>query len=295
MLIILIPLFFVFNMLAKEAYGMYTSLNGDALTFGSDFQKMVCGNENGRMCQLFSRAVGALPEQNPDYYLSVLLRRMAEFITENFSAMIFSLPSITLNFFVMLFVMYYSLKDHRLIIANVSRILPLRYPHKLHVLRKFRDVSFAVFYGHLFVALLQGIIAGLGYALLGVKSPFLWAALTALFALLPFIGTAFIWLPLAANFFLKWHIEGDAGFAVRGIILILYGILAVGSIDNFVRPKIISRHAEVHPVLVLLGVLGGLSLFGFVGLILGPVMLALLMILVKIYEEEKTEIRGYFR
>jgi len=294
MLLILIPLFFVLNLLANEAYGIYVSLNGHQITLGSDIQAVVCSNAQGAPCQFLSKIVAMLPESNLDYYVDALLRHVLEFITGNFSAMIFSLPTLTLNFFVMLFVMYYVLKDHEFIIAKVNSILPLRAPHKLHVVKKFKDVSFAVFYGHLFIALLQGMVAGLGYLLLGVESPFLWASLTALFALLPFVGTAFIWGPLALNLLIQGYLEGDQGLVIRAILLIIYGLLVVSTIDNVVRPKVISTHADVHPILVLLGVLGGLSLFGFVGLVLGPVMLALLMIFVEIYEEEKEQIQGYF-
>ena len=294
MLLILIPLFFMLGFLSNEAYDIYQSLNGKGFTLGSDVKGMLCSDIGSSPCQFLNRIISMLPEKDLDFYGDSLIRRILEFITENFSQMIFSLPAITLNFFVTLFVMYYILKDHEFIISKVNGILPLRNPHKLHVVKKFKDVSFAVFYGHLFIALIQGAAAGIGYLLLGVHSPFLWASITALFALLPFFGTALIWAPLALNFIIQGFNDSDQGLVVRGILLILYGLLVVSTIDNVVRPKIISTHADVHPILVLLGVLGGLSLFGFVGLVLGPVMLALLMIFVEIYEEEKSEIKSYF-
>jgi len=151
-------------------------------------------------------------------------------------------------------------------------------------------VTFAVFYGNIFVAIIQGILGGVGFFVLGVESPVLWGFVMILFALIPYFGTAIIWLPAALNLLFKGYLENDASYTARGIILIVYGILVISSIDNILKPRLIGSKAQVHPVLVLLGVLGGLSLFGFIGLILGPVMLALLMTFVDIYEEEKAEL-----
>ena len=81
---------------------------------------------------------------------------------------------------------------------------------------------------------------------------------------------------------------------MRGVVLIIYGLLVVSTIDNFLKPKLIGSKTKVHPIVVLLGVLGGLKLFGFIGIILGPVMLALLMTFVEIYETEKGEMEKYF-
>ena len=115
-----------------------------------------------------------------------------------------------------------------------------------------------------------------------------------IFALIPYFGTAIIWLPAALNFIFIGYLQNDNSSTIRGIVLIIYGIFVISSIDNILKPKMIGAKAKVHPILVLLGVLGGLSLFGFIGLILGPIMLALLMTFVDIYEEEKAELEKYF-
>ena len=162
------------------------------------------------------------------------------------------------------------------------------------MLDKFSEVTSAVLYGNISTALMQGILGGLGFWIIGMSSPILWGFVMMLFALVPYFGTAIVWLPAALNLIFIGYLQNDNSSTIRGIILVAYGILVISSIDNILKPRLIGAKGKVHPVLVLLGVLGGLSLFGFIGLILGPVMLALLMTFVGIYEEEKAELEKYF-
>ena len=111
--------------------------------------------------------------------------------------------------------------------------------------------------------------------------------LMAFAALIPFVGTPIIWLPAALYRFSNGLASGNNWKITSGIILFLYGALIISTIDNFLKPKIIGDKAEVHPILVLLGVLGGLKLFGIIGIIIGPVILAVFKMVVEIYEEER--------
>ena len=106
-------------------------------------------------------------------------------------------------------------------------------------------------------------------------------------ALIPFAGTAIIWLPAALNLMFMGYIENSNSPVIRGALLLLYGIFVLSFIDHFLKPKLIGDKAEVHPILVLVGVLGGLNIFGPVGLILGPIILALLITFIDIYAEEQ--------
>jgi len=128
----------------------------------------------------------------------------------------------------------------------------------------------AVVYGLVFAALMQGIVAGAGYAVAGVKAPVLFAAITALLALIPVVGAALAWLPISLGL-----IAG--GQVWPGIGLLLWGALVISTVDNVIRPLIISGAGRVPLLVVLFGVLGGLSAFGAVGLFLGPVILSVLL------------------
>ena len=291
-LILTLPLVIVLGLISKEAYATYISLNQQNL--GTNFIKVVCRDESWLSCRTVKSVTNVLPEKNLDYYLQTTIEKITSFIIVNFSKFLASIPSILLNFFVMIFVVYYLLKDGELITKRIKNMLPLKESHKQHVLDKFHDVTYAVFYGNISVAILQGILGVIGFLMLGVPSPILWGVVMMLFALMPYFGTAIVWLPAALNLIFIGYLQNDNSSAIRGVILIFYGILVISSIDNILKPKLIGSKANVHPILVIIGVLGGLNLFGFIGIILGPVMLALLMTFVKIYEEEKAELEKYF-
>ena len=291
-LLFTVPFVIVLGLVSKEAYVTYARLSQQNL--GTNFLKVLCKDENGLSCRAIKSFVDFLPGNDLDYYLQVTVEKITVFIIENVSKFLASIPLILLNFFVMIFVVYYLLKDEGIITERIKNILPLKESHKQHVLERFHDVAYAVFYGNILTAVLQGILGGIGFLIFGIPSPLLWGFVMMLFALIPYFGTAIVWLPAALNIILVGYLQNDNSSTVRGILLIVYGIFIISSIDNFLKPKIISAKAKVHPILVLIGVLGGLSLFGFLGLILGPVMLALLMTFVDIYEEEKAELERYF-
>ncbi|MBS3105177.1 AI-2E family transporter [Candidatus Woesearchaeota archaeon] len=291
-LLFTLPFVLILGVVSKEAYATYITLSQHNL--GTNFLKVVCKDENWLSCKFTKSFVGFLPEEDLDYYLQATIKRITGFIIDNASKFVATIPSILLNFFVMIFVVYYLLKDGEAIGKRIKNILPLKESHKQHVLDKFSEVTSAVLYGNISTALMQGILGGLGFWIIGMSSPILWGFVMMLFALVPYFGTAIVWLPAALNLIFIGYLQNDNSSTIRGIILVAYGILVISSIDNILKPRLIGAKGKVHPVLVLLGVLGGLSLFGFIGLILGPVMLALLMTFVGIYEEEKAELEKYF-
>ena len=288
-----VPVILVFGLISKEAYTTYRTLNQHNL--GTNFLKIVCKDESSLSCGFMQSFVESLPERNLDYYLQITIKKITGYIIENVSGVLSSIPFFFLNFFVMMFIIYHLLKDGEIIAQRLKILLPLRELHKQHVFKKFHDITYAVFYGNISVAILQGLAGGLGFFVLGISSPILWGFVMMLFALIPYFGTAIVWLPAALNLIFRGYLQNDNSPIIRGVILIVYGAFVVSSLDNVLKPKLIGMRARIHPVLVLLGILGGLNLFGFIGLILGPVMLALLMTFVDIYEEEKTELKSIFR
>ena len=294
-LLFTVPFILIVGIIFNQANNTYLSIRGGQSSLseqnlGENFVNVVCRSEEWVSCRATRFALSFLPKGDLDYYINATIQKITSFIISNVTKFISSLPFIFLNLFVMTFVIYYLLIDGHAVVNRLRNIIPLKESHMQHVFDKFHDVTFAVFYGNIFVAIIQGILGGVGFFVLGVESPVLWGFVMILFALIPYFGTAIIWLPAALNLLFKGYLENDASYTARGIILIVYGILVISSIDNILKPRLIGSKAQVHPVLVLLGVLGGLSLFGFIGLILGPVMLALLMTFVDIYEEEKAEL-----
>ncbi len=205
--------------------------------------------------------------------------------TDNF---IFELPSKALNFFVMFFVMFFLFKDGKHLVEKIKNELPLREKYKQDLSRKFSDTIYATVYGVLGAAFLQGTFALIGYFIFQANSPLFLAFLTFISALLPFIGSALIWLPVSI---LKL-ISGDN---FNGIGLIIYGILVISSIDNIIKPMIMGKKSKMHPALALLGILGGLQVFGIIGIVIGPLSMAILVVFFDFYLIEKKEAQIFIK
>lgn len=297
-LVITVPFILVIGIVSKQAFDTYASITqGNANQdhrLGTNFMKVLCKNEEGLACNALKYIIGFFPGRDIDYLMHVTIEKITVFIVSNVSSFLASLPSIFLNLFVMAFVVYYLFKDGGDIVKRVKNILPLKESHKNNVLKRLHEVVYAVFYGNIGIAVIQGALGAIGFAVLGVKSPLLWGFVMMLFALIPYFGTAIVWLPAALNLVFIGYLNNDSTPIIKGVVLILYGLLVISTIDNILKPKIISKNAKVHPILVLLGVLGGINLFGFLGIILGPVMLAIVITFVEIYEEEKADIEKYF-
>jgi predicted PurR-regulated permease PerM len=182
------------------------------------------------------------------------------------------------NFILMLFVLFFVLRDGPRFAGSVVRLLPIEPALRGKLWRHLIDVTRAVFMGIGLTALVQGFLLGVGFAIAGLPSPLVFGVLGALFALVPVVGTALIWVPAAVWLML----QGEPGYA---LFIAGWGIIVVGSVDNFLRPILISGRVEVPTLAVFIGVMGGLSAFGFVGLFLGPIVLGLLVALFRFTTE----------
>jgi predicted PurR-regulated permease PerM len=175
---------------------------------------------------------------------------------------------------------FYLLREGAEITAWFVRVLPLPDGQVWELVRNFRDVTRAMLLGTGATALYQGLISFVGYWVLGLPSPLLFASLTAVASLLPGIGTALIWVPLAG-----WLLASDA--IGRGLVLLVWGsVLIVGIADYLLRPKLLGNRVKMNELLVLIALFGGIEAFGLLGLILGPIVVALFVALVRIYERE---------
>jgi predicted PurR-regulated permease PerM len=134
------------------------------------------------------------------------------------------------------------------------------------LLKRTHEVIFAAVYGHVFVAMVQGLLGGLAFWVLGVPTPAVWGVLMGGLSLIPMIGPAFVWIPAGAVLI-------ATGATLRGVLLLLFGALVISTIDNVIRAVLVSGRARVHPLVVFFGVLGGVLMFGAVGILVGPVLI----------------------
>ena len=182
------------------------------------------------------------------------------------------------SFMLALFVLFFVLRDGPRFASAVVRMLPIEPALRGKLSRHLIDVTRAVFMGIGLTALVQGTLLGIGFAIAGLPSPLLFGVLGVLFALVPVVGTAIMWVPAAI-----WLlIQGESGYA---LFMTGWGVIVVGGVDNFLRPMLISGRVEVPTLAVFIGVMGGLSAFGFIGLFLGPIVLGLLVALFRFTTE----------
>ena len=186
------------------------------------------------------------------------------------------------HFFLMLITMFFLLRDGPLLMEVIKSSSPLPAAYESEIIRKFEDVTYATFFGSLLTAVVQGAAACLLFLSLGLPTPLFWGAVVSLMSLVPIVGALIVWLPWAAYLIL-------AGHTARGIILLAVGMLVVSSIDNFLKPMIIQGRTNMHPLLVFFSVLGGLQAFGFLGILLGPFLVALFVSFLNFYRDEFRE------
>ena len=176
------------------------------------------------------------------------------------------------GFFLMLFLLFFMLRDGPAMLQRLTQLVPLEGQRREALLKLVGNTTRAVVYGTVLTALLQGVLVAIGFAIAGVPSPVVFGVLAALLALLPVGGAAVVWVPGVV-----WLIATQGwGWA---IFLAIWGAV-VSLSDNFLRPVLISNHAPVSTLAVFIGVIGGASAFGGVGIIIGPVLLTLISALV---------------
>jgi predicted PurR-regulated permease PerM len=243
-LIILIPLIFVLNLLTIESISTYQTLKNQDVT----------------------GLVTSFVDKDLSIQLKEVVDKVLLFFVETSSKIVLSIPQIVLNFFLLFFLMFYLLKDGK----KVAEIIRSHFPskNKQVIFDQFDKLTKALIYGTILIAIIQGVLGGIGFLIFDISSPILWGTAMAIASFVPMIGTAIIWLP-AGIFKL---IQGNI---ISGVGILLFGFFIISTVDNLVRPYFVSSRAKVHPAIVFLGVLGGLQLFGFTGIIIGPLFLAL--------------------
>ena len=196
-----------------------------------------------------------------------------------------NIPSLFLKFFVIIFLIYYLFIEGETLVEGVKKRLPLEEKNKEILFAKIKNITSGIFYGQMITALIQGALGIIGFYLLGIPNPILFGFIMTLVALLPVVGTFLVWGPISILMVIIGIVDDNNTLLIKGIILFGYGLLIISTVDNFIKPKIIGKKADVHPLIVLIGVLGGLTAFGLIGILLGPLIISITLIMLKMYNE----------
>jgi len=261
LLVMILPAVYLVSELVNQVSGAYETLQADWLQQVGDY---LSGITNGRVD--FKEMLDSTLEQ---------VRQSIVALAPN---VLGSLSELLLGLFIMFFVMFYGFREGQSFILYLKNHLPLESNLKDSLFDEVRKITQAVLYGQVLTAVIQGGLGGLALLVFGVPNALFWGAIMIITAFVPLLGTPIVWVPAGVGLILD-------GSVTRGILLLAFGATVVMNIDNFLRPRLVSSRSNVHPVLILIGVLGGLRVFGFIGMLVGPLILAILVALVKFYEQ----------
>ena len=222
-------------------------------------------------------------------YVNLDQLRSQEFIVERVRSLSGQIASRTLGFvggvvgaivqvFFIIFTMYYLFRDGERVREGLRNILPLEQAQSQEIFLRMRDVISASVYGVLIIAFIQGALGGLAFWVLGLPSPLLWSVVMTLLSLIPMAGAFIVWVPAAIYL-------AATGAYVKAGLLTAWGALVIGSADNFLRPKLVGDKTRLHELLIFFSVLGGLQVFGVLGLVLGPVVVAVTLALLDVFRQ----------
>lgn len=280
-LIITVPLSFLANYMVQETVSVVESIRKTSpgsknVTYTAIFSESVICDSLGDACEKwpwFREGIEALD-----------IRGMIISFGGKIREILTTIPNRILGVFIILFTTFYGFIDGKKLVHRIWRVFPFKIKDRKTLRKSFEDMVYAVVYSSLIVAVIQGAIGGLGLWIFGIESWIIWMFVMMIASLIPYVGTALVWVP--ASLFLIWQgLAFDDGTGLwKGIGLFIYGIAIIGTIDNIVKPKILGSRAQVHPVIVLIGILGGLQFFGASGIIFGPLVLAIFMSILSISE-----------
>jgi predicted PurR-regulated permease PerM len=268
-LLIITPIVLVLGKVLTDAQGFYTNVTTSGLSLD---------------------VVSTKIESSLSVYIPDIQQRLdgaasavSGFFVQNIGSFFSGTFDIILKVFLFLLALFYFLKDRKSFITMYKGVSPLHESDDNRIFVSIQSAVRSIMLGSIVVALSQGVVTGIGFAIFGVPNPFFFGSIAAFFALIPGVGPALVWIPGAIYLYAT---GGDQSFAWLGQVI--WGIGAVGLIDNFLGPLVINKGIQIHPLFILLSVIGGISIFGPEGFLFGPLVLSLFIAIATVWRT-KTE------
>ncbi len=199
-------------------------------------------------------------------------------ITNSLTSILLNLPTISLHILVVLFTFFFVLRDKEEVLEYVKSLLPFPKEIEKKLFEYSSEITKSVMYSHIIIGVLHGIVVGIGFFIFGVPNALFLTFLTAIAGVIPVIGTPLIWIPVAIYMFI-------AGNNVAAWGVIAFGIIA-SIIDHILRPLVVAKMTKLHSAVIFISMIGGLFFFGILGLILGPLIVAYLLIILELYKKK---------
>lgn len=269
-LTILVPVVLVTIAVAREFAGAAQSLQSSVAVFLDPNSPLT-----GRPLQWLNRFVDVEQLRSQEQLLT-WLKSVSGSLAGRTLGFLGGAVGIIVQMFFVVFTMYYLFRDGDRIFGVVRDALPLKRTEAEAILERTRDVVGASVYGVLSIAIIQGVLGGLAFWMLGLPSALIWCVVMIFMSMIPMLGAFVVWVPAAIYLFATGHYG-------KGIFLVLWGTLVIGMIDNFLRPMLVGSRTKLHELLIFFAVLGGLQVFGVLGIVLGPVVLAITLALIEVF------------
>lgn len=265
--VLVIPLSFLTFQIFQQATGLYSSLAGDGGT--TEFSQHAMKTLQNLKVTLNIPSTVII---DVDQYL----KQGLDLFINNLGPLLTNVIRIIIDIFLFLAALFYLFRDGKGLKAQLIQLSPLEDQYDVKIIDKIEIAINSIVRGNLTVALVQGVLSSIGFLVFGVPSAILWGGVTAIAAMVPTVGTSLVILPAVLFLFLS-------GNPISALGLFIWGTIAVGLIDNVLGPKLVGKKVKLNSFLILLSILGGVSFFGPIGFLLGPLSLSLFVTLFEIY------------
>ena len=267
--IVIVPLIFLVPTIVKETLNMYTAIQKpETLAPLRELATKIFPAP-----EVSSKIVGAI---------NTFTSKIAATAFNSLTEIIINLPTIFLQIFLILFLFFFGLRDGDKLIGYIESLSPLSKESDKKVFAQFKEITYSVIFGNIIVGIIHGLVTGAALFILGIPNSWVLTLIAIFFSIIPILGPWLVWVPVDIYLF-------AIGRTTAGIGLLIYGLVFISWIDNILRPLIISRQTKINSAIVLIGMIGGLFVFGIMGLVIGPLVIAYLLLLLESFRNKKTE------
>jgi predicted PurR-regulated permease PerM len=282
---LLVPVYVIGDLVAREAIELYESAEDGVREF---IRSIESGDARWFASLLDSRIVGLLGLDRINWQATI------EDIIKNSASMLGSVINkatretfiLVVHVFILLFAMFYFFRDGESILKRLKYLSPLDERYEDEFINKFGSMSRATIKGVLVIAIIKGVLGGLTFWIFGITGPILWGVVMVILSIIPLVGVWLVMIPAG----IVMMVMGDVW---QGITIILIGVVFIGNIDNVLNPILVGRDTGMHELLIFLSTIGGLSVFGIMGFLVGPMIASMLVTLLHVYSIEfKEQLEG---
>jgi len=282
LLVLIIPLGGFVGTLSNEAFNFYVRTKDSV-----SLQKITQGLQGDSVWAQRIRKVGKLAnidfnKETIENLAAAIGKNVGLFLSRQLSSFASNLLNFLIHFFLMMMIIYYIFRDGERLKDYISELVPFPMGQQELVVNKFREMGRAVIFGNALSGIIQGILGGFGFFIFGLGSPILWGTVIGFMAFLPVIGASIVFIPTTVILL----IQGKSSLALGYLI---YNVLYSSIMEYVIKPRLIGKGMQMNPILVFIGILGGIKLFGILGIIYGPLIVTIFLTLAEIYRLEYKE------